>query len=176
MTSIRTHIKLFWIVGAVLVIASSAPAHEKPNEKEVWAFRTHRQPIIDGVLDEEDWQRATPATGFISIEPEEGVAATNQTFIHVLYDADYLYIGLNMKDAEPGNIKGRIVQRDSPLAPLDLVGLVLDTYHDHQNAYGFYINAYGVQSDFRVENDGWGGIDSSWDAIWQAETHIHDQG
>ena len=64
-------------------------------------------------------------------------------------------------------------------APLDLVGLVLDTYHDHQNAYGFYINAYGVQNDFRVENDGsggWGGIDQSWDGIWQAETHIHDHG
>ena len=167
---------LLWMVGTVLVVTPSALAHEKPSEKEVWASKTHIRPTIDGVLDDEDWKRATPATGFILIEPEEGVAATNQTFIHVLYDADYLYIGFNMMDAEPHNIKGRIMQRDSPFAPLDLVGLVLDTYHDHQNAYGFYINAYGVQSDFLVENDGWGGIDSSWDGIWQAETHVHDQG
>ena len=176
---IRTHLWLLSMIGAALVIAPSAPAHEKPSEKEVWAFRTHLRPTIDGVLDDEDWKRATPATGFILIEPEEGVAATNQTFIHILYDADYLYIGLNMMDAEPGNIKGRIMQRDGRFAPLDLVGLVLDTYHDHQNAYGFYINAYGVQNDFRVENDGaggWGGIDQSWDGIWQAETHVHDQG
>ncbi|MYK41027.1 MAG: hypothetical protein F4049_12500 [Gemmatimonadetes bacterium] len=45
------------------------------------------------------------------------------TFIHVLYDADYLYIGLNMLDAEPGNIKGRIMQRDGRFVPLNLVGL-----------------------------------------------------
>ena len=173
------HLWLLWMMGAVLVVALSVPAHERPSEKEVWAFRTNLRPTIDGVLADEDWKRATPATGFILIEPEEGVAATNQTFIHVLYDANYLYIGLNMIDAEPDNIKGRIMQRDGRFAPLDLVGLVLDTYHDHQNAYGFYINAYGVQNDFRVENDGsggWGGIDQSWDGIWQAETHIHDQG
>jgi hypothetical protein len=124
------------MIGAALVVAPSAPAHEKPSEKEVWAFRTNLRPTIDGVLDDEDWARATPATGFILIEPEEGVAATNQTFIHVLYDADYLYIGLNMMDAEPGNIKGRIMQRDGRFAPLDLVGLVLDTYHDHQSEPG----------------------------------------
>ena len=118
---IRTHLWLLWMIGAALVVAPSASAHEKPSGKDVWAFRTHLRLTIDGVLDDEDWKRATPATGFILIEPEEGVAATNQTFIHVLYDADYLYIGLNMIDAEPGNIKGRIMQRDGTFSPLEAV-------------------------------------------------------
>ena len=68
---IRTHLWLLSMIGAALVIASSAPAHEKPSEKEVWAFRTHLRPTIDGLLDDADWKRATPATEFILIEPEE---------------------------------------------------------------------------------------------------------
>ena len=169
---------LTWMLwGAVLVAVPSALAHE--SDKEVHAFETHVPPKVDGALDDECWQIATSSTGFILIEPHEGVAATNQTFIRILYDAEYLYIGLDMIDEEPSNIEGRMVDRDGRFAPLDLVGLVLDTYHDHQNAYGFYINAYGIQNDFRVENDGaggWGGIDQSWDGVWQAETHLHDHG
>ena len=90
---VRTRLWLLWMIAqtAALVVAPSVSAHEKPSEKEVWAFRTNLRPTIDGVLDDADWKRVTPATGFILIEPEEGVAATNQTFIHVLYDADYLY-------------------------------------------------------------------------------------
>ena len=169
---------LVWVLwGGALVVTLSAHAHE--SDKEMHAFKTHVQPRIDGVLDDECWKMATPSTNFILIDPHEGVAATNQTFIRILYDADYLYIGLDMIDEEPSNIEGRMVQRDGRFAPLDLVGLVLDTYHDHQNAYGFYINTYGIQNDFRVENDGaggWGGIDSNWDGVWQAEIHLHDHG
>ena len=169
---------LMWILwGTILVAALSAQAHE--SDKEMHAFRTHIQPKIDGALDDECWKGATPSTGFILIDPHEGVAAINQTFIRILYDADYLYIGLDMIDEEPSNIEGRMVERDGRFAPLDLVGLVLDTYHDHQNAYGFYINAYGIQNDFRVQDDGaggWGGIDSNWDGVWQSETHLHDSG
>ena len=169
---------LMWVLwGTTLLIAPSAQAHE--SHKEMHAFKTHVQPRIDGVLDDECWKIATPSTEFILIEPHEGVAATNQTFIRILYDVDYLYIGLDMIDEEPSNIEGRMVNRDGRFAPLDLVGLVLDTYHDHQNAYGFYINAYGIQNDFRVQDDGaggWGGIDQSWDGVWQSETHLHDRG
>ena len=166
---------LLW--GAALVVAPSAPAHE--SNKAMRAFKTHVPPKVDGTLDDECWKSAIPSTGFILIDPHEGVAATNQTFIRILYDADYLYIGLDMIDEEPSNIEGRMVERDGRFAPLDLVGLVLDTYHDHQNAYGFYINAYGIQNDFRVQDDGaggWGGIDQNWDGVWQAETHLHDRG
>ena len=38
--SICIHLWLLWMIGAALVIAPSVPAHEKPSEKEVWAFRT----------------------------------------------------------------------------------------------------------------------------------------
>ena len=61
----RTHLWLLWMIGAALVVAPSAPAHEELSEKEVWAFRTHLRPTIDGVLDDADWKRAAPATGFI---------------------------------------------------------------------------------------------------------------
>lgn len=144
---------LMWVLwGTTLLIAPSAQAHA--SDKEMHAFKTHVQPRIDGVLDDECWQIATPSAGFILIDPYEGVAATNQTFIRILYDADYLYIGLDMIDEEPSNIEGRMVDRDGRFAPLDLVGLVLDTYHDHQNAYGFYINAYGIQKIFACKTTG----------------------
>ena len=94
-TAYPTQRILAWILwGTMLVAAPSVRAHE--SDKEMHAFRTHVQPKVDGALDDECWKIATPSTGFILIDPYEGVAATNQTFIRILYDAEYLYIGLDM--------------------------------------------------------------------------------
>jgi len=61
---VRTRLFLLWMVGVALVVAPSAPAHEK----EVRAFRTHHQPTIDSVLDDADWKRATP----VALAPDGG--------------------------------------------------------------------------------------------------------
>ena len=47
------------------------------------ASRTTRPIVIDGVLDEDVWQSATPAADFIQADPLEGQPATELTEVRV---------------------------------------------------------------------------------------------
>ena len=97
----------------------------------------------------------------------------------ILYTADQLYIGLFMADSNAENIDARVVPRDGRFAPRDLIGILLDTQHDHRNAYGFYINPYGIQHDFQMTDDGakgYGGNNKGWDGVWRTEAAVLDSG
>src|SRR4051812_43472824 len=49
---------------------------------------------VDGRLDEPIWQRATAASDFIQIDPNNGVPATEPTEVHIVFDKDRLYLGV----------------------------------------------------------------------------------
>jgi len=55
-----------------------------------------------------------------------------------------------------------------------MLSLYLDTYHDHTTGYNFGVNPDGVQRDRYVYADGC--MDSSWDAVWSAETSVDELG
>ena len=146
-------------------------------DKTAVATRTDTPPVVDGHLTDRCWDLAVPTTDFILLDPVEGVPATNQTVVKILYTADQLYIGLFMADSNAENIDARVVPRDGRFAPRDLIGILLDTQHDHRNAYGFYINPYGIQHDFQMTDDGakgYGGNNKGWDGVWRAEAAVLD--
>lgn len=143
------------------------------------AVRTAIPPRIDGGLDDPCWKEAEPTSEFILREPEEGVPAPAQTVVRVLYDEEHLYVGLEMLDDQPEKIEARMVPRDGGFYPHDYIGIVLDTYHDHQSAYGFWVNPYGIQNDFTTQDDGtndWWGVNEAWDGVWTSEAQITDRG
>ncbi len=92
-----------------------AQVHPTPPPLAIAARRTG--PIVlDGKLDEPDWQAATPATDFRQAQPHEGEPATQRTEVRFLYDDDYLYIGARMYDTEgAAGIRTRLVRRDNSL-------------------------------------------------------------
>ena len=49
---------------------------------------------IDGILDEIDWKLAPVSTGFIQREPDDGEPSREKTYFRVLYDDEYIYIGI----------------------------------------------------------------------------------
>ena len=59
--------------------------------KIVYASRCSHSPIIDGMLDDESWDLATPIGEFFQIEPIEFGAPSEKTLVRVLYD-DQAYI------------------------------------------------------------------------------------
>ncbi|TFH66599.1 MAG: hypothetical protein E4G90_02720, partial [Gemmatimonadales bacterium] len=59
----------------------------------VSASRVEGALILDGVLDEEAWLRAVPATAFTQLDPFEGQPATEETRVFFLYDDEALYVG-----------------------------------------------------------------------------------
>ncbi len=140
------------------------------NGRTARATRTMTPPHIDGFLNEEAWQRAQPATGFLQRDPEEGRPESEKTEIRVLFDHEALYFGCMMHDAEPDKIVARLTRRDNEIDS-DVISIRLDSYHDHKTAFEFTILASGVKVDILQYNDA-EDEDDSWDVVWDVKTQI----
>ena len=57
--------------------------------------------VVDGLLDEAFWQRATPAADFLQLDPDNGAAATERTEVRIAFDRQRLYIGVTCYDSDP---------------------------------------------------------------------------
>ena len=121
-------------------------------------------PKIDGVLDDEVWQLAQPFGDFIQREPAVGRHSTERTEFRVLYDDRRLYVAVWAYEPDPGGIVASEMLRDSGLRKGDSVRIVLDTFHDHRNAFYFSTNPLGAQKDgYATEN---GVMNWEWNAVW----------
>lgn len=118
---------------------------------------------VDGELNDEIWQTATPITGFLQREPKEGAPATFQTEARVAYDATGLYIAVKAFDPEPQRIVGIRTRRDES-SPSDWVAVIVDSFHDRRSGYEFAVNPAGVKADAYWYNDT--NNDEGWDAVW----------
>jgi hypothetical protein len=128
---------------------------------------------LDGDLTESVWERVTPIRGFLQRDPKEGGAPTFETEIRVLYDRNYLYIGVWAFDGDHRKIVGIRTRRDGD-SPSDWIRVMIDSYHDHRTAYEFAVNPAGVKQDrywFADSNS-----DTSWDAVWDVAVKRDDKG
>ena len=151
----------------------------------VQATRVEEAPEIDGRLDEEVWGRAEIASGLRQREPDEGEPASEDTEVRVLFTESALYVGVELHDRDPGGIVARTFDRDALAsfgfgggmegAPDDVFAFVLDTYHDHRNAYLFMTNSLGNQTDALIENEG-ADINVDWDGVWDVAAERTDSG
>lgn len=160
--------KLFFCLLSVL-LASSVAAQDR---KQMTAVRVEQAPEIDGVLDEAVWQMAQPAKDFIQREPKPGEPASQPTEVRIVYDNVAVYIGAMMFESSRDSVLRELGKRDSE-GNTDLFGLVLDTYNDDINAFGFFVTAAGVQIDARYSSDG---QDFNWNAVWESSVRIVDNG
>lgn len=130
--------------------------------------------LIDGLLDEEGWSKATPITEFTQIDPKEGQPGTQRTEVRFLYDNEALYVGARMFEKNGAkDVVTRLVRRDSDMES-DYFEVVIDAYHDHLGRAFFDVNPSGVKFD--ALGVGTSYPDGSWDAIWEAGTKIDSLG
>ncbi len=128
---------------------------------------------LDGRIEEPAWAAAAPITDFTQQEPVEGVPASEDMEIRVLYDQDRLYIGVIVYD-EPDGILAHQRERDAGLGTDDRFMWILDTFLDGRTGYFFEINPAGLMGDGLLT--GGGSINKSWDGIWEARTSRIDDG
>lgn len=130
--------------------------------------------VLDAKLDEPAWRDAPAITEFRQIDPDEGKPASQRTDVRFLFDDDALYIGAKMYDtAGARGVVTRLVRRDASFDS-DYLEIVIDGYHDHLSRAFFDVNPSGSKGD----NIGLGNscCDASWDPIWEAATHIDEDG
>ncbi len=165
-----------WILISVLIsfcfflLNNSELLAQKTDEdtiKSITAVKVNGGAKIDGVLDEDFWQKAPRSGDFTQFQPDEGKPASESTFIRVAYDDEALYVGAEMYDNEPDKIISRLTRRDRYVES-DLLNVIIDSHHDHQTGYAFVITVAGTQRDGYYYNDTWN--DESWDGVWESAT------
>jgi hypothetical protein len=129
---------------------------------------------IDGVLDESAWQESPSIDRLTQVEPRPGEVPTEGTKIWLAHNRDFLYIAVRCEDSNPKGIVAREMRRDAMLMDNDNIEIVIDTYHDHRNAYFFSTNAAGALVDGRIAENRMGSTE--WDGIWNVRTHVDDAG
>ncbi len=152
---------------AVWAIAASpaASAPELSPDLDVHALPEGvPAPRIDGRLNDAAWEHAARLGDLVQQIPVEGAKPSQETDARLLFDGDYLYVGVRAYDSEPEKVIASVMRRDQLLRPDDRIVLLLDSFHDHQNAYLFTTNANGARSDGIVENNT--SYRQEWDGIW----------
>tara|TARA_R110002051_G_scaffold117009_4_gene190636 strand:+ start:6756 stop:9407 length:2652 start_codon:yes stop_codon:yes gene_type:complete len=130
-------------------------------------------PIIDGLLDEASWELVDWGNDFIEQRPDENTPPNFQTKFKILYDTNFLYVGIRCLDDEPNKIIKRLSRRDGFEG--DWVGIFFDSYHDKRTSFNFIVTAAGVKGDEFSSNNG-NDSDESWNPIWYTKTTIDNEG
>jgi len=131
--------------------------------------------VLDGKLDEEAWNQSNVVGDFKQKDPNEGMPATEKTEVRALYDGENLYFGIRCLDSQPEGILARELRRDDRFGNDDSFAVILDTFHDHRNAFLFRINPRGTQYDALITEEGID-VNVSWDEKWEVETSIDEEG
>lgn len=124
---------------------------------------------LDGLLNEKAWQVKSVANNFYRNFPDDKGLAKAQTEVRMVFNDKYLYIGAILYN-ESGfqNYTITSLKRDFQLQGNDALLILLDTYGDQTNAFGFMVNPFGVQSEF-LGSRGGADFDYSWDDKWMSK-------
>ena len=146
----------------------------QPVKKKLQAKRTSVSPKIDGLLNDAVWEGVPIATDFVENRPVPGRIEPKErrTEVKILYDDYAIYIAARMYDKRD-SIVHELVPRDD-IGNADFIGVVFDTFLDGVNGNGFYVTAAGVQFDAKYSLIG--DEDSNWNAVWESEINIDDNG
>jgi hypothetical protein len=176
---------LFRLLAASLVVvcgAARSPAQDVSAAMEEIRASKHAiavritEPIqLDGVLDEPAWKLAEPATGFYQQVPDEFAPAKRPTEVRFLYTDSTLYIGAMLYDDRPNTLITNDLKREFSGFSTDAFGLVLDTFSDKLNSYGFMTNVGGAMRDL-LTSDAGRSNDTNWNAVWDVRTKVLPNG
>jgi hypothetical protein len=156
-------------------------AQESESPSTVLAHQMPAAPVIDGVLDEKEWQAITPFDLRYQTQPGDNVSPSERTEVRIGYTRNHLYVAIRAWDSEPGAMRGRVTRRDDIFGD-DYITIHLDTYDDRRRAYVFSFNPLGIQGD-GLYNEGvstgrnWdSNIDRTWDGVLTSAGRLVEDG
>ncbi len=174
-----TVILAFFVLPFQAEIYANTEARAKNKDKNT-AFvieiqQNNKAPILDGKLSKNEWENATAISNFTQKEPHEGKPISERTYVLISYDRKNIYFGIRCFDQEPQKIVANEMRRDSDLSNNDYVEIIIDTYHDHRNAFYFATNSLGARLDSEIKTEG-AHINWDWNGIWHSAARKDKQG
>lgn len=159
---------------AILTISLFSNLAYSQSESPMIIPNMQGEMVLDGELNEAQWQNAKVLSLDYVTRPFENTAPPVATEVRVIENSDTLYISFKASDPDPQAISAFYRDRDKVWSN-DLVGIKLDTFNDSRLAYQFFTNPLGIQAD-SIENEMTGRENDSWDAIWQSAGKLTDDG
>ena len=145
-------------------------ARDATGRATMRAVRIAEPLTLDGVLDERVYRDLLPASGFVQHEPLDGVPATEQTDVWVLFDNDTLYVTARCWDSAPESrwVANEMRRDNTTILQNEQIGILLDTFYDRRNGVVLNINAIGGRMDCQM-NDA-RSCTSDWNPVWDLKT------
>ncbi len=86
---------------------------QTPEKKQFRATRITNAPVINGLLDEAEWNTGNWVDDFTQHEPYNGKKPPQHTEFKVLFDEDNLFVAIKAFDTSPDSIVNRLTRTRS---------------------------------------------------------------
>ncbi len=163
----------FLFLLTALALPAGAEAQQQPAQAEVTSRltipRVATAPTLEDYLDGVPRPDEAAVTQFFQREPGDGVPSSQPTEAYLSYDSENLYVIFVARDAEPRRVRANMTKREAMMGD-DLVGVILDTFHDRHRGYEFIVNPLGIQLD-GMYTEGQSD-DFSFDTLWRSEGRL----
>lgn len=138
--------------GRAQAISVPTPTRAGPEARRsavpsLGARQTKRPPRLDGALDDPVWRFAKTSRAFV--ETQHGGPAPLQASAKVLWDARYLYVGVEVNDAL---LIASHEAHDAHLWEQDCVELMIDPDGDGKNYFEIQVSPRGLLFDTRYDS------------------------
>ena len=157
----------FWFISIFFIFTHQIFAQiDSLQRKNYTAVATQNAPIIDGVLDDQAWDKAPAANNFVMYYPGDGdpIPETHKTTVKVIYDDNALYIAATLIDKNSEKIVRQFTQRDN-LEQSDYFQVDINTYDDGENQIRFAVTAAGTRADAKITGEN---TDFGFNIVWDA--------
>jgi len=165
--------KRIFILCMSAFLFSQTGSGQTTEKKQYTATRIITPPVINGTLEDEAWKSGSWAGNFTQNQPYSGRPESQKTEFKILFDDDNLYVAIKAYDTCPDSIVNRLSRRDQQDG--DLVGIIIDSFHDLRTGFLFGVSSTGVKYDQMMTNDGQNN-DPTWDPNWWVKTSVNNDG
>ncbi|MCU4177432.1 sugar-binding protein [Carboxylicivirga sp. N1Y90] len=151
---------------------------QAPPMKHIQITRGDNEFIIDGVINDDEWEHASYIDDFWQHWPVDTIPAIKRTEVKVSYDNEFIYVSAKCFDDKAQPIITSMKRDDEGgFWNSDGFSVTIDPGNNDTNGYFFAMNPRGIQVDATVSQRGANPIvDTFWDDYWLGEARITDYG
>ncbi|HEY3415324.1 MAG TPA: glycoside hydrolase domain-containing protein [Armatimonadota bacterium] len=151
---------LLFLLLPILAIRASA---QEPEPPQLRVTKLQKAPVIDGVIDKEEWRGATAITGFTNFGfPPLSIPDDLQPRWYLAYDDTNFYLAFQYPVYPKGSLRGKCKTREQAENQLTNEGILWDDHTEIQictvartaaisdHFYKFMTNAWDVMADQKI--------------------------
>jgi hypothetical protein len=167
---------LLYLLTATVAAQAQSSAVPGPSTvlqvKNIHIPKIARKPLLQEFLNGNSRGDMKRVDDFRQRDPGDGDPVSRKTSAWIGYDDKNLYVFF-VCESPAGRTRARLAKREDIFSD-DVVAVYLDTYHDRQRSYGFFVNPFGIQAD-AIMSEGQDD-DFNFDTIWYSEGRLTPEG